>query len=247
MEAEQVMHYNEQFYNNVWKNSRISSHRVWPIWKTIEQHIEPDCKLLELGPGMRPRIPVKDSYFIEISNKAVELLNSNGGNAVLPHKNSFLKKKGVFDVVCAFEVLEHIPDDETVLKQLSHAMNKDGMLFISVPLHMEYWTELDSVVGHYRRYDPAALESLLERNGFAIEGYAEDTIFSKVYTHKTLQKIAKYFMKKYTKLAMKLEFYCLRLLCAYARKFKPIMWKHDSLATVNERASGVYVMCRKGN
>ncbi len=245
METKEILQYNEQYYDETWQNSNIASHEMWPIWKTIETCLSPGGALLELGPGLRPRIPIKNSYFIEISTQAGELLKKNGGYVELPQDNTFLSTPQFFDVVCAFEVLEHIPEDEKVITQISAAMKRGGKLFISVPLHMNQWTEWDTLVGHHRRYDPLQLQKMLEANGFEIERFAEDNMFSKVYMNKTIQKIAKFSIQRFPKLSMKIEAIGLGLLCTFARKFHALKWKNGAIKHTHDDALGMYIVCRK--
>ena len=69
----------------------------------------------------------------------------------------------------AFDVIEHVENDERVFTELTRVMKSGGRLIFSVPLHPERWTTFDEYVGHARRYTPAALQELLGRHGLAIE------------------------------------------------------------------------------
>lgn len=70
-----------------------------------------------------------------------------------------------FDLVCAFEVLEHIEDDQAALHEWAKLITPGGSLLISVPAGPERFGEWDRAVGHYRRYSPAQLESVLTQAG----------------------------------------------------------------------------------
>lgn len=71
-----------------------------------------------------------------------------------------------FDVVCAFEVLEHIEDDTRALAQWATKLKPGGWLLLSVPAHQRRYAAWDRLVGHFRRYDPRELASLVEAAGF---------------------------------------------------------------------------------
>ncbi|HEY6480417.1 MAG TPA: class I SAM-dependent methyltransferase [Streptosporangiaceae bacterium] len=71
-----------------------------------------------------------------------------------------------FDLVCAFEVLEHIEDDKAALAEWAGRLRPGGWLMISVPAHQRRFAPWDELVGHFRRYDPAALSDLLASCGF---------------------------------------------------------------------------------
>jgi len=68
----------------------------------------------------------------------------------------------------SINVLEHIQDDIEILQELRSVMLKGGRLFLFVPARTELYSVMDYCVGHYRRYEPWQLRSLLERTGFKI-------------------------------------------------------------------------------
>ena len=70
-----------------------------------------------------------------------------------------------YDVVYTSNVLEHIEDDVSTLKQLHSKIKVNGLLAIYVPAFMCLYNQLDSSVGHYRRYEKDELvKKLLEAN-----------------------------------------------------------------------------------
>jgi len=77
-----------------------------------------------------------------------------------------------FDLVCAFEVLEHIEDDAAAVKEWSSRLRAPGWLLLSVPAHQDRYGPFDEMVGHFRRYDPAAMTALLAGCGFTGIQYA---------------------------------------------------------------------------
>jgi len=74
--------------------------------------------------------------------------------------------RGPFDVICAFEVLEHIEDDAGALADWRSRLRPGGQIILSVPAHQGRFGPADVLVGHYRRYPPEGLERLLIRQGF---------------------------------------------------------------------------------
>jgi SAM-dependent methyltransferase len=73
-----------------------------------------------------------------------------------------------FDVIGAFDVLEHIRDDENVLLQMAQATQKGGGVIITVPQHRFLWTYIDDYSYHKRRYARKELAEKVERAGFKI-------------------------------------------------------------------------------
>jgi SAM-dependent methyltransferase len=74
-----------------------------------------------------------------------------------------------FDVLCAFDVLEHIEDDQQALAQWVSWIKPDGYLLLSVPAHMKLWRAGDEWAGHFRRYERESLISLLQNVGLEVE------------------------------------------------------------------------------
>lgn len=72
----------------------------------------------------------------------------------------------IFDLVCAFEVLEHIEDDESALRAWRRHLRPGGWVLLSVPAYEHRFAAADVHVGHLRRYNPAQIETLLARCGF---------------------------------------------------------------------------------
>lgn len=70
-----------------------------------------------------------------------------------------------FDLVCAFEVLEHVEDDDGVLASWVRRIDHGGWLLISTPAYQARFGPSDEMVGHYRRYEPEQLSALLESHG----------------------------------------------------------------------------------
>ena len=73
-----------------------------------------------------------------------------------------------FDIVGAFDVLEHIADDEAVMRGVAAALRPNGLFLVTVPQHQWLWSELDEIVCHKRRYARAELLARLRRAGFDI-------------------------------------------------------------------------------
>jgi SAM-dependent methyltransferase len=73
-----------------------------------------------------------------------------------------------FDVIGAFDVLEHIPDDELAMSQVSRAVRPGGLFIVTVPQYPWLWSRLDELVHHKRRYTRRELTDKLARAGFEV-------------------------------------------------------------------------------
>lgn len=73
-----------------------------------------------------------------------------------------------FDAIGAFDVLEHIDEDEMVLAQLHRAIKPGGVLLLTVPQHPWLWSTSDEYAFHARRYTRAEIEQKVSTAGFAL-------------------------------------------------------------------------------
>lgn len=76
--------------------------------------------------------------------------------------------KDEFDIVGAFDVIEHVEEDETVLKQMFKACKPGGGLIVTVPQHPWLWSPLDTWSHHKRRYTRNELTGKIRKAGFHI-------------------------------------------------------------------------------
>jgi SAM-dependent methyltransferase len=73
-----------------------------------------------------------------------------------------------FDVIGAFDVLEHIKEDEKVLSQMYAALKPEGLMLLTVPQHAWLWSSVDEYAYHERRYADSDLRRKIEAAGFRV-------------------------------------------------------------------------------
>lgn len=71
-----------------------------------------------------------------------------------------------FDVICLFDVLEHLSDPLKALGCIKKMLKNDGMLILSVPAHPWLWSREDVIAGHQLRFTKKSLCQLIESAGF---------------------------------------------------------------------------------
>lgn len=71
-----------------------------------------------------------------------------------------------FDLVCAFEVLEHLEDDVGALREFRSHVAPGGSIMLSVPANPQRFGNADEKAGHYRRYTRDSLSQALTEAGF---------------------------------------------------------------------------------
>lgn len=76
--------------------------------------------------------------------------------------------KNEFDLIGAFDVLEHIDEHEDVIKNMRQSLKPGGGLILTVPQHPWLWSKVDDIAHHKRRYTRKQLSSLLRQHKFDI-------------------------------------------------------------------------------
>jgi 2-polyprenyl-3-methyl-5-hydroxy-6-metoxy-1,4-benzoquinol methylase len=74
-----------------------------------------------------------------------------------------------FDVVTAFDVLEHCEPEAQAMAELTRVVRPGGRIFVAVPAYQWAWTTFDEEIGHYRRYTRRRLVRAVERAGLEVD------------------------------------------------------------------------------
>ncbi|WP_277209370.1 class I SAM-dependent methyltransferase [Isoptericola croceus] len=132
------------------------------------------ARVLEVGCGqgaVGARIAARHDYTaVELDETTWAVAVARVGRAapgarVLRGDLSALGEDERFDVVCAFEVIEHLDDDVAALAEWVARVRPGGELLLSTPAWPGRFGPWDTLAGHYRRYDPADLHRMLTDAG----------------------------------------------------------------------------------
>lgn len=74
-----------------------------------------------------------------------------------------------FELICFFDVLEHLPDDRLVLRNLHAMLAIGGALVLTVPAHLSLWSYFDEASHHCRRYELNELKRTLIQTGYRVQ------------------------------------------------------------------------------
>jgi SAM-dependent methyltransferase len=160
---------NRSFYDALWADARLVTPERFNTWPLAHSLAAQSPRRLEVAPGLRPRLPLAGTVFVDISAPAVRRLRDGGATAVLGLVAALPLPDRAFDLVCALDIVEHVDDDDGALAELSRVSAPDASLLMSVPLHASRWNAFDDFVGHRRRYEPRELVPKLAKHGFAVE------------------------------------------------------------------------------
>lgn len=157
-----------------------------------------DINILNVGCGTGGTVPLLEEFGsvenVDMAQQALDFMRSRGYTKVklidgkkLPYKDH------AFDLVVAFDVLEHIENDSAALKEWSRVLKPSGRIIVTVPAYQWLWSEHDVSLHHKRRYTKRSLKDVATRSGLntARSSYAV-VVFLPVIT-------AVRFLKKFSK------------------------------------------------
>jgi SAM-dependent methyltransferase len=191
---------NLQFYERLWSGTHLEEPHRFNTWPLIRELANARPEALEVGPGLRPRLPLEGTCFVDVSREAAERLRRRGSPAVAGDVTALPFPDRRFDLVGAFDIVEHVADDAVVFRELSRVLRDGGIFVFSVPLYARFWTEFDVVVGHVRRYEPEGLERSIAEHGFLLERSAAYGMQAK---NPWLLRIASYWLRRYPESAIR--------------------------------------------
>jgi SAM-dependent methyltransferase len=160
---------NRQFYGPLWARSRLGSPERFNTWPLVRSHLATSSSRLEVAPGLNPRLPIEGTRFVDMSETAVAKLVAGGAHATVGMVGHLPYSDAAFDLIAAFDILEHVDDDDEALSELSRVAAPAAVLLLSAPLHPSRWTRFDELVGHARRYRPDELVARLARGRWSVE------------------------------------------------------------------------------
>jgi SAM-dependent methyltransferase len=145
-----------QFYD--WMIARgMSFDAVRDNWRLAARRIEPGNRVLDVGCGWGSfRTVIPQAEYTGLDPHFAGTTPSVRGESLSDH---LLEHAGSYDVVCAFEVLEHVAAPVELFAQMTRAVRPGGLIIISVPYvpssmtripnfllsapphHLTWWTE----------------------------------------------------------------------------------------------------------
>lgn len=154
-------------------------------------------QILDVGCGTGAMLPLLQEFGevegSDFSDEALGLCRGRLGDIPL-HKGQLpdgLPSGRRYDVVTAFDVIEHIPDVVSALRAVRGSLAPDGVLVCTVPAFNFLWGPHDEVNHHCRRYTRALLSRHLNRAGFVLRraSYFNTLLFGPVAAVRLARKL----------------------------------------------------------
>lgn len=145
----------------------------------LRQHPEATRSAVDLGGGCGGWIKYLETHapglfgelaLADSSRKALELARTRVGLANPCYQADLmdLRWRQRWDAVFLLDVLEHIPEQEQALAEIQAALRPGGLLFLTVPAFMFFWSYNDEASGHQRRYTRADFVRLAAQTGYKL-------------------------------------------------------------------------------
>lgn len=148
---------NRHFYDGLWSQARLVDPGRFNTWPLVSELMQAEPRRLEIAPGLRPRLPILGTHFVDISAPALAKLQAAQGHVAQGEVTALPLPDSAFDLICALDIVEHVDDDRLAWSEVARVAAPGATLLISTPLHASKWTRFDDFVGHRRRYEPREL------------------------------------------------------------------------------------------
>ncbi len=162
--------YYEEYYH-LERNHWFFTARLNILESQIKKHISRNpgkvLNILNIGVATGATSQMLDKYgtvtSLEYDKDCCQLLEEKTGIKAL--NASILElpfEENSFDLICCFDVIEHIEDDQTGVNEMLRVCRENGHVFVTVPAFMFLWSHHDEINHHFRRYTRKNLLKLFE-------------------------------------------------------------------------------------
>ena len=155
------------------------------------------AQILEIGCGTGHNLAMLGSFGhvegLELDDEARQLSEKRLGRKVL--SSPLPELAGVpdrhYDLIGAFDVIEHIEDDHAALASIATKLKPSGRFIMTVPAHQWMWSAHDVVNHHKRRYAKSDVRRLVERSPLALVklGYFNSLLFPLAVAERAVSKL----------------------------------------------------------
>jgi SAM-dependent methyltransferase len=179
---------------------RARNELIFELSRRISLSLAPCDRVLEVGCGtgnvlrvLEQACPNNMVVGLELWFDGLRFARGRSGAALVQGdiRNSPFGKE--FDVLGMFDVLEHLPEDQEILRLAGRSLRPGGKLLLTVPAHQSLWSYFDDAAGHCRRYSLDGIRQKLENAGFEVEFLTEfmACIFPLVWSYRKLSGLLK--------------------------------------------------------
>ncbi len=134
-----------------------------------------DVRILEAGCGTGGNLPMLSEFGLvdamEYNPLALQFASHNHPSisilkGELPHDIPYEDES--YDLICAFDVLEHVQDDRMAVKALAEKLKPGGIMLCTAPANQWMWSAHDTINHHCRRYSISSFKGLFADNALSV-------------------------------------------------------------------------------
>jgi SAM-dependent methyltransferase len=134
----------------------------------------PDMKILNVGAATGATSEMLSKYgkvtSLEYDEFCCKFLKEKTGiEAINASLTELPFENNSYDMICAFDVIEHIEDDNKAIEEIYRVLKPKGKYFLTVPAFQSLWSNHDVVNHHYRRYKRKPFNKLIENTNLKID------------------------------------------------------------------------------
>ncbi len=159
------------------------------------------------GTGTELEILKKFGQVIGLDNNldAIKLIQKQNYKIITADIEKYNLQNNYYDAICCFDVLEHLRNDQTTLKNIFKSLKKDGFFFFTIPAYQCLFGPHDIYMSHYRRYSKKNILQKLEKAGFQIIklNYWNSILFPIIFIIRIIKKYIKKETESETKILNK--------------------------------------------
>ena len=122
---------NRHYYDSLWSGARLVEPQRFNTWPLVQSMLPAGGRQLEVAPGLRPRLPLENTHFVDISEPALAKLRERGASVTLSQVTSLPFADHSFDLVCALDIVEHVEDDDGALSEITRVAKPGASLLLS--------------------------------------------------------------------------------------------------------------------
>ena len=162
-----------------------------------EVHLPPNAVVLDVGCGSGHNLPMLGEFgtvdAVELDDQARAIAAQRLGrpvmNAPLPELDGVPDRH--YDLIGAFDVIEHIQDDRGALESIAKKLKPGGTLLMTVPAHQWMWSSHDVLNHHKRRYSKGSLKRLIDGSPLKLRkvGYFNSLLFPVAVAQRMASKL----------------------------------------------------------
>ncbi len=78
--AAELLDANRQYYDSLWSGASLVEPQRFNTWPLVQSLVSQGCRRLEVAPGLRPRLPLDGTHFLDISEPALVKLRGRGAS-----------------------------------------------------------------------------------------------------------------------------------------------------------------------